>query len=660
MRQAGEMRETNARVAWSRRATGAACVVALFFALGGGTVAGAPLTPTTKFRDPVHKFSFGMFDGWLQIPLETQGKGQVRDPLEKFRAVRFSEGGKQAGRGSSIIEVFQMGKPAGVPVTTGEKPTAKPPDKPADPAAPPTRVLPKEPASMAELFNQLLDRMRIGNGRMIDPKTGKDLKSKDGVPGKTWVVAKSADVFMVFAIWEKDDVEVGMWLACEGPARKEYELGFTRIVASFKWFDDRAEDVRSLDVLDGCRISAKKKREIEKGLVKGWDVIVSPNKNYVIIYNTNGKRNNSLARTLSERIEAIRAQVYETQFPPSKPVEAVSIVRICGNALEYHAYGGPGGSAGYWSDDSEELVFFDMSPGRAVDDDTLAVLYHEAFHQFVYYSVGQVAPHSWFNEGHGDYYAGSKIGDGKFTIKPFRWRVKAVKDAMKAGPIELGEIAEVGEDAKYQVPRDSTGYVPLKALVRFTQGEYYSYPRICYAEGWSLVYFLREIVPKNPDWNAKWGKILEVYFRTLKEEVNKEKPLTTPSAAPATPGTGDPGMDEPGMSEPGMGEPGMGEPGMSEPGMSEPGMGEPGMDEPGMGEPGMSEPGMGDPAQPPAPGGEDEEPAIPMAVSRIQSSVKALKEAVTMAFAGVNFQELEAAWKDSILKLKDPPPRRPH
>ena len=57
---------------------------------------------------------------------------------------------------------------------------------------------------------------------------------------------------------------------------------------------------------------------------------------------------------------------------------------------------------------------------------TLAVLYHEAFHQYIYYSVGKVAPHSWFNEGHGDYYAGARYADKKFTIRPFAWRVPAV------------------------------------------------------------------------------------------------------------------------------------------------------------------------------------------------------------------------------------------
>ena len=73
-------------------------------------------------------------------------------------------------------------------------------------------------------------------------------------------------------------------------------------------------------------------------------------------------------------------------------------------------------------------MFYDASPKKEPDDDTLAVLYHEAFHQYIYYSVGEVAPHSWFNEGHGDYYAGAKYLSKKFNIRPFNWRVGIIKE----------------------------------------------------------------------------------------------------------------------------------------------------------------------------------------------------------------------------------------
>ena len=41
--------------------------------------------------------------------------------------------------------------------------------------------------------------------------------------------------------------------------------------------------------------------------------------------------------------------------------------------------------------------------------------------------------------------------------------------------------------------------------MRFTQGEYYAYPNVSYAQGWSLIYFLREIVPGEQEVRARSG-----------------------------------------------------------------------------------------------------------------------------------------------------------
>ena len=63
---------------------------------------------------------------------------------------------------------------------------------------------------------------------------------------------------------------------------------------------------------------------------------------------------------------------------------------------------------------------------------------------------------------------------------------------------------------------------------------------------------------------------------------------------------------------------------------------------------------MGGPGEPPP--GDDDAPVIPQFISRFMSSTKALKKAVETAFAGVDFDELEVAWKESISKIPTPPP----
>ena len=165
--------------------------------------------------------------------------------------------------------------------------------------------------------------------------------------------------------------------------------------------------------------------------------------------------------------------------------------------------------------------------------------------------------------------------------------------------------------------------------MRFTQGEYYSYPAISYAQGWSLVYFLRETVPKNKKWNAKWGKILDTYFDDA-EGGGQQGEAAHPEDGRARrrrPRDGRrPGMDDPGM-----------DPGDERAGDGRRRTAAPGMDEPGMDEP---------PVEP------DPESVVPKFFSRFNSSEKALKKAVDEAFKGVDMVELEKAWRESTLKVK--------
>ena len=43
------------------------------------------------------------------------------------------------------------------------------------------------------------------------------------------------------------------------------------------------------------------------------------------------------------------------------------------------------------------------------EDATWETLSHETFHQFIFYFYGSLSPHSWYNEGQGDYFAGAKM-----------------------------------------------------------------------------------------------------------------------------------------------------------------------------------------------------------------------------------------------------------
>lgn len=240
--------------------------------------------------------------------------------------------------------------------------------------------------------------------------------------------------------------------------------------------------------------------QVRKQLVRGWEA--DDTENYIFVYSTKDQK---LLGIMKRELEAIREE-YEKLFPPTAPVTAVSTVRICKSRDEYFAYGGPQGSGGYWNSAEEELVFFDYD---SLDEagkkkkgtaNSRIVLYHEAFHQYVYYSTGELPPHSWFNEGTGDFFSGANITGGKVKgigVNP--WRIALIQRGIADGSV-----------------------VDWDEILRFEQPDFYRPDRrsMCYAQAWSLIYFLRE--SKTAQKHPQWSRINQTYFDALKEAFTDE------------------------------------------------------------------------------------------------------------------------------------------
>jgi hypothetical protein len=178
--------------------------------------------------------------------------------------------------------------------------------------------------------------------------------------------------------------------------------------------------------------------------------------------------------------------------PTPLELSRCSVVRVCKSQGQYSEYGGPFGSAGYWNYRDEELVIYDDKAGGGRSD-SWATLNHEAFHQYIFYFYGSLAPHSWYNEGTGDFFAGYQLKAGRFTLKPFDWRVQTIREAIK-----------------------NESYVPMQDFFRFTQQDYYGEKRgQNYAQGWSLIYFLRTGKKSAKGWNSDWDSLLDDYLEAL-------------------------------------------------------------------------------------------------------------------------------------------------
>jgi hypothetical protein len=203
-----------------------------------------------------------------------------------------------------------------------------------------------------------------------------------------------------------------------------------------------------------------------------------------------------------------RAQPPEPDFALSQELSKCSVVRVCKNAGEYHAYGGPPMAAGHWDASAGELVVYD-DRANGGKGDTWITLNHEAFHQYIFYFYGNLAPHSWYNEGTGDFYSGYSLKNNRFTLEKNLWRRDTIKEAIH-----------------------NDKFVPLGEIMRWGQKEYYGMnklqtsPVICYAEGWSLIWFLRTGKKnKAKGWNPKWDTLLDDYLKALVTTRNRSKAI---------------------------------------------------------------------------------------------------------------------------------------
>jgi hypothetical protein len=303
-----------------------------------------------------------------------------------------------------------------------------------------------------------------------------------GLPARFWYLA---------AVYDLADRQIVLEFTGGEPSREKLLPMYTDVVKSMRLLAakeiEAAEDEEALAKLSE-REKALRTAEITKRTTAGW--WFKESENYVVLTSLPQAKEEMILEIMS-RLKKIRRQ-YEKDFPPPQKIEAVSIVRICKNREEYLNYGAPQGSAGYWSPMQKELVMY----MEGQKDFVLSVLNHEAFHQYIYYCFGELSPHSWYNEGFGDYYAGATFDGPNAVIKKFKWRVDGIKSA-------------IGQKT----------HVPIKDIIKYSQAQYYANADLCYAEGWSIIYFLKRGLPKG----HPYEKILATYFETLLKTKEDDK-----------------------------------------------------------------------------------------------------------------------------------------
>lgn len=232
-------------------------------------------------------------------------------------------------------------------------------------------------------------------------------------------------------------------------------------------------------------------------LTEGWRALPTPSKKYIILTSSENKK---FITEVTKRLEMSR-ELYERDFPPSKEIDQVSIVRICGSKAEFQAYGNTSaGVAGWFNPGSTELVLYDAV---LIDRNmSYAVMSHEAFHQYCHFLFDQSEAHRWFDEGHGDYYGGAEFKGSRAVITA----------RMPAGLNRLSVIREMVREGTYK---------SIEAHINFNHREWRNQGPIgvsCYAQSWSIIYFLRRGTLGKVNrrvWKKGYADIIPNYVTTL-------------------------------------------------------------------------------------------------------------------------------------------------
>ena len=217
-------------------------------------------------------------------------------------------------------------------------------------------------------------------------------------------------------------------------------------------------------------------------------------RHYIVLSNTR-RGNNVLLNTISHDMNALWP-VYQECLPPFRPIQAVSVIRIIGTGVEYERYVGRNvaWSAGLWMSSRRELVIRapEGQSGKKQCEEMMGIIYHEGFHQYIFYATGGRGTASWFNEGHAGMFEGAEIRpNGKVTIR------------------ESGRRYEAGQ----VISRER---VDLDRLFHLSYSEFYAPATMGenYAMAWALVYYLEKgAATEHPE----YARIIDRYMQALRD-----------------------------------------------------------------------------------------------------------------------------------------------
>ncbi len=243
----------------------------------------------------------------------------------------------------------------------------------------------------------------------------------------------------------------------------------------------------------------------------GWWHETTPH--YVIVSDLPQGRRSFIERLRSD-LETLRA-AFATLIPPRGPMTAVSLVRVFAQPESYQAYGGPahGDTAGVWIPSRRELVVRPPIRGQERDElaELLRIVYHEAFHQYIFYAFDLIPTSPWYNEGHATFFEGAELRGDALRIGERARYAERVTAMARQGPLPLERLLTLDYDTFYELHGGDAAQRNRN-----------------YALAWGLIYYLRKGAPIEED--NRYEAILPAYEAAL-ERLRDPQAATTAAFA---------------------------------------------------------------------------------------------------------------------------------
>ena len=216
------------------------------------------------------------------------------------------------------------------------------------------------------------------------------------------------------------------------------------------------------------------KRQVTDSIRNSPDWWYVETEHYIILSDMKS-RFRPLVMRLQTDIETLRT-AFAQAMPPRQPIAAVSVIRLFATSEEYVNYVSPNlqWSGGQWMPMQKELVIrpIDWGGSQEQRDRVLKAVYHEAFHQYLFYAYDMVQPSPWFNEGHAAYFENARVSAAGVTVDEDEDKAAIVEDLIRSGQLDIAPVVRMSSYADFYGQADAT------------RQKHYS-------EAWALVYYLR-------------------------------------------------------------------------------------------------------------------------------------------------------------------------